>query len=50
MEFYKFDKGTQELENFSLREKVVSLASNVYVKAFVSETTDKASPGSWENS
>ena len=50
MEFYKFDKGTQELENFSLREKVVSLASNVYVKAFVSETTDKAHPDSWENS
>ena len=24
--------------------------SKVYVKAFVSETTDKAHPGSWENS
>ena len=28
----------------------MSLASNAYVKAFVSETTDKAQPGSWENS
>ena len=27
-----------------------SLASNVYFKAFVSGTTDKACPGSWENS
>ena len=30
------------MENFSLRLKVISLASNVYVKGFVSETTDKA--------
>ena len=28
----------------------MSQASNVYVKAFVSETTDGACPGSWENS
>ena len=28
----------------------MNLVSNVCVKAFVSETTDKAHPGSWENS